>query len=108
MIIETNAYLSRWPFRRLAGDETTGDFVARLRKHGVGQPGWGASTPWSQGHRRSQRAARGRLQTARGGTSRAVRRSESEAARLAGGSAALPRAVSDVRHPAASRLSWLH
>ena len=37
MIIDTNAYLSRWPFRRLAGDETIGDFVARLRKHGVGQ-----------------------------------------------------------------------
>jgi predicted TIM-barrel fold metal-dependent hydrolase len=36
MIVDTNAYLSRWPFRRLAGDEPS-DFVTRLRKHGVGQ-----------------------------------------------------------------------
>jgi hypothetical protein len=36
MIIDTNAYLSRWPFRRLAGDEPA-DFVARMRRHGVGQ-----------------------------------------------------------------------
>jgi predicted TIM-barrel fold metal-dependent hydrolase len=36
MIIDTNAYLSRWPFRRLAGDEPA-DFVARMRSHGVGQ-----------------------------------------------------------------------
>lgn len=36
MIIDTNAYLSRWPFRRLAGDEPA-DFAARMRRHGVGQ-----------------------------------------------------------------------
>ncbi len=36
MIIDTHAYLSRWPFRRLAGDEP-GDFVARIREQGVGQ-----------------------------------------------------------------------
>ncbi len=36
LIIDTNAYLSRWPFRRLAGDEPT-DFVAHMRKHGVSQ-----------------------------------------------------------------------
>ncbi len=36
MIIDTNANLSRWPFRRLAGDEPS-DFVARMRKHGVSQ-----------------------------------------------------------------------
>ncbi len=34
MIIDTNAYLSRWPFRRLAGDEPA-DFVSRMRKNGV-------------------------------------------------------------------------
>src|SRR5262245_47189913 len=36
MIIDTNACLSRWPFRRLAGDDPA-DFVARMRKQGVGQ-----------------------------------------------------------------------
>ena len=36
MIVDTNANLSRWPFRRLAGDETA-DFVARMRKYGVSQ-----------------------------------------------------------------------
>jgi uncharacterized protein len=36
MIIDTNAYLSRWPFRRLAGDEPA-EFVTRMRRHGVGQ-----------------------------------------------------------------------
>lgn len=41
MIIDTNTYLSRWPFRRLAGDETP-DFVARLRQRDVGQT-WAGS-----------------------------------------------------------------
>lgn len=41
MIIDTNAYLSRWPFRRLVGDETP-DFVARLRKRNVVQA-WAGS-----------------------------------------------------------------
>src|SRR5207245_7661896 len=36
LIVDTNTYLSRWPFRRLAGDEPA-DLVARLRQHGVGQ-----------------------------------------------------------------------
>ena len=36
MIIDTNVNISRWPFRRLAGDETP-DLVARLRKQNVGQ-----------------------------------------------------------------------
>jgi predicted TIM-barrel fold metal-dependent hydrolase len=36
MIIDINAYLSRWPFRRLVGDDPA-DFVARMRRHGVGQ-----------------------------------------------------------------------
>lgn len=36
MIVDTNTYLSRWPFRRLAGDDPA-DFVARMRKYGVGQ-----------------------------------------------------------------------
>ena len=35
-MIDTNAYLSRWPFRRLAGDEPA-EFVARMRKGGVTQ-----------------------------------------------------------------------
>jgi hypothetical protein len=35
-MIETNANLSRWPFRRLAGDDPA-DFVARMRKAGVTQ-----------------------------------------------------------------------
>jgi predicted TIM-barrel fold metal-dependent hydrolase len=35
-MIDTNAYLSRWPFRRLAGDETP-EFVERMRKAGVTQ-----------------------------------------------------------------------
>jgi len=34
MIIDTNVYLSRWPFRRLPLDEPAA-LVARLRKHGV-------------------------------------------------------------------------
>ena len=36
MIIDTNVNISRWPFRRLAGDETP-DLVARLRKQDVVQ-----------------------------------------------------------------------
>lgn len=36
MIIDTHAYLSRWPFRRLPGDEPT-EFVARMREQGIGQ-----------------------------------------------------------------------
>ena len=35
-MIDTNANLSRWPFRRLAGDDPA-DFVARMRKAGVTQ-----------------------------------------------------------------------
>jgi hypothetical protein len=41
MIVDTNVYLSRWPFRRLAGDETAG-LVARLRKQNVTQA-WAGS-----------------------------------------------------------------
>ena len=40
-MIDTNANLSRWPFRRLAGDDPA-DFVARQRKAGVTQA-WVAS-----------------------------------------------------------------
>jgi predicted TIM-barrel fold metal-dependent hydrolase len=36
VIIDTNTHLSRWPFRRLVGDETP-DLVSRLRKRNVGQ-----------------------------------------------------------------------
>jgi predicted TIM-barrel fold metal-dependent hydrolase len=36
MIIDTHVYLSRWPFRRLSGDEPA-EFVARMRELGVGQ-----------------------------------------------------------------------
>jgi predicted TIM-barrel fold metal-dependent hydrolase len=36
MMIDTHAYLSRWPFRRLAGDEPE-EFVTLMREHGVGQ-----------------------------------------------------------------------
>ena len=41
MIVDTNVNLSRWPFRRLAGDETP-DLVARLRKRNVTQA-WAGS-----------------------------------------------------------------
>ncbi len=41
MIIDVNVSLSRWPFRRLAGDETP-DLVARLRQRGVGEA-WAGS-----------------------------------------------------------------
>jgi predicted TIM-barrel fold metal-dependent hydrolase len=41
MIIDTNVNISRWPFRRLAGDETP-DLVARLRKRNVVQA-WAGS-----------------------------------------------------------------
>ena len=41
MIIDTNVNISRWPFRRLAGDETP-DLVARLRKQDVVQA-WAGS-----------------------------------------------------------------
>jgi uncharacterized protein len=41
MIIDANINLSRWPFRRLAGDETP-DLVARLRKRNVSQA-WAGS-----------------------------------------------------------------
>ncbi|MEP7367504.1 MAG: amidohydrolase family protein [Acidobacteriota bacterium] len=36
MIVDTHAYLSRWPFRRLAGDEPAA-FAAKMRQQGVGQ-----------------------------------------------------------------------
>jgi predicted TIM-barrel fold metal-dependent hydrolase len=36
VIVDTNIHLSRWPFRRLAGDETS-DLVAKLRKRNVTQ-----------------------------------------------------------------------
>ncbi len=35
-LIDVNAYLSRWPLRRLPGDDTA-DLVSRLRRHGVVQ-----------------------------------------------------------------------
>jgi predicted TIM-barrel fold metal-dependent hydrolase len=41
MIIDTNVSLSRWPFRRLVGDETP-DLVAGLRKRNVTQA-WAGS-----------------------------------------------------------------
>ena len=41
MIVDTNVHLSRWPFRRLAGDETS-DLVARLRARDVTQA-WAGS-----------------------------------------------------------------
>ena len=41
MIIDANVSLSRWPFRRLRGDETP-DLVERLRRRGVGQA-WAGS-----------------------------------------------------------------
>jgi len=41
VIVDTNVHLSRWPFRRLAGDETP-DLVARLRKRNVTQA-WAGS-----------------------------------------------------------------
>jgi len=41
VIIDTNVNISRWPFRRLAGDETP-DLVARLRKRNVAQA-WAGS-----------------------------------------------------------------
>jgi predicted TIM-barrel fold metal-dependent hydrolase len=40
-MIDTNVHLSRWPFRRLVGDETP-DLVARLRKRNVRQA-WAGS-----------------------------------------------------------------
>jgi uncharacterized protein len=41
VIVDTNVNLSRWPFRRLVGDETP-DLVARLRKRDVTQA-WAGS-----------------------------------------------------------------
>ena len=41
MIVDTNVYLSRWPFRRLHGDEPR-DLVAKLKQHGVKQA-WAGS-----------------------------------------------------------------
>jgi predicted TIM-barrel fold metal-dependent hydrolase len=40
-MIDVNAYLSRWPFKRLPGDEPA-DFVARMRKVGITQS-WAGS-----------------------------------------------------------------
>ena len=36
MIIDTHAYLSRWPFRRLFGDEPA-EFLSKMREQGIGQ-----------------------------------------------------------------------
>jgi predicted TIM-barrel fold metal-dependent hydrolase len=41
LIVDTNVYLSRWPFRRLPGDEAP-ELVARLRKRNVTQA-WAGS-----------------------------------------------------------------
>jgi predicted TIM-barrel fold metal-dependent hydrolase len=41
VIVDTNVYLSRWPFRRLPGDETS-ELVSRLRKRNVTQA-WAGS-----------------------------------------------------------------
>lgn len=41
MIIDTNVYVSRWPFRRLPGDEIP-ELLAKLRSHGVSQA-WAGS-----------------------------------------------------------------
>ena len=41
MIIDTNVYVSRWPFRRLPGDELL-DLIAKLREHNVTQA-WAGS-----------------------------------------------------------------
>lgn len=40
-LIDVNVYLSRWPFRRLRGDETP-QLLAKLRQHGVTQA-WAGS-----------------------------------------------------------------
>src|SRR5207237_2062570 len=40
-LIDTNVYLSRWPFRRLRGDETP-ELVAMLRSRGITQA-WAGS-----------------------------------------------------------------
>jgi len=41
MIIDTNVYLGRWPFRRLPGDEPA-ELLGKLRQRGVGQA-WAGS-----------------------------------------------------------------
>ena len=41
MIVDTNVNLSRWPFRRLPGDEPA-ELVAKLRQQNVGQA-WAGS-----------------------------------------------------------------
>ncbi len=41
-MIDTNVHLSRWPFRRLAGDESAAALAARLRERGV-ERAWASS-----------------------------------------------------------------
>ena len=53
MIVDTHAYLSRWPFRRLAGDEPA-EFVATMRRSGVAA-GLGGEFRWAAASRHGGR-----------------------------------------------------
>ena len=105
VIIDTNVNISRWPFRRLAGDETP-DLVARLRKRNVAQA-WAGSFDGilhkDIGGVNARLAAE--CNTHGRGFPGAVRVDQSEASRLAGGCAALRERLQDARHPAAPELS---